>query len=311
MEQFGYDPSGRPGPPGPPPRRGMPPWVVAIIVGVLIGAVVGGGVLLLTSGDDDEEEPVAEDESTDDTGDTESTETTEPTELDPAGTLTGTWEGTYECAEGPTGLKLTVVDFRNGEVDAAFELPAASGDPAVTNGGYWMAGTIDGGTLSLAGDVWIGESGTEQMVGLTAELGEGTTTDHLEGTVDGEGCTTFSIDRTSPEPWYVGTWAGVYDCSQGRTGITLTISETDPGAVEALYEFYEVPENPGVPSGSYTLTGTYDDHSVTLDPDEWVDQPTGYVMVGIVPDSEIVTGPGALAGRIDEPSCEGYLLGKQ
>ena len=75
------------------------------------------------------------------------------------------------------------------------------------------------------------------------------------GTVVGDGCSTFSLDRVSTDMWYVGAWKGAYGCAQGVTGLTLTIEPEVDGVVSATYEFYAVPENPGVPNGSFRMNG--------------------------------------------------------
>ena len=79
-----------------------------------------------------------------------------------------------------------------------------------------------------------------------------------------------------------GTWKGTYVCAQGRTGITLTIAPVDTGALRGFMEFYATPDNPKVPSGRYTLDGTLNAASdrIRLQPDYWLQQPPGYVMVG-------------------------------
>lgn len=50
------------------------------------------------------------------------------------------------------------------------------------------------------------------------------------------------------------------------------------------FEFSALPENPSVPHGAYTLTGTTTvasgEVTVTLVPGEWIERPGNYVMVG-------------------------------
>jgi hypothetical protein len=72
----------------------------------------------------------------------------------------------------------------------------------------------------------------------------------------------------------LGTWKGTYTCAQGLTGMTLTIaqsqgqsqseSQTSNGGINAVLDFYAVPSNPSVPSGSGTLHGTYTAGNLTL-----------------------------------------------
>jgi hypothetical protein len=79
-----------------------------------------------------------------------------------------------------------------------------------------------------------------------------------------------------------GVWTGTYDCSQGLTGVRLTITGPDGGALKATLDFYPVATNPGVAEGSYELVGTYSAaEGLALNPDYWVDEPAGYEMVGL------------------------------
>lgn len=53
------------------------------------------------------------------------------------------------------------------------------------------------------------------------------------------------------------------------------------GKLTATFNFFAVPSNPGVLSGSYTMTGTYSSAGVTLTQNQWISQPSGYEMVNI------------------------------
>jgi hypothetical protein len=81
-------------------------------------------------------------------------------------------------------------------------------------------------------------------------------------------------------------WSGTYVCSQGLTGVTLTIDLVGTAA-SVLFEFAAVPQNSNpVPSGASRLIGAITENvdgglSIDADPDEWVSQPPGYFMVGI------------------------------
>ena len=80
----------------------------------------------------------------------------------------------------------------------------------------------------------------------------------------------------------IGPWVGTYTCGQGLTGISLTITEAREGRAEALFHFYAVPENPGVPTGCFLQSGTYNAETrrVTLRGGRWLLQPPDYVTVG-------------------------------
>jgi hypothetical protein len=62
----------------------------------------------------------------------------------------------------------------------------------------------------------------------------------------------------------------------------LTITGSGGDTVRATVEFYAVAGNPGVPDGSYVLTGNYSASSgLVLIPDHWINEPAGYGMVGL------------------------------
>lgn len=92
------------------------------------------------------------------------------------------------------------------------------------------------------------------------------------------------ISTPSPQvlPAIAGTWTGTYTCAQGLTGLRLTINNSGGGALTATFVFYAVPSNPGVPSGSFAMTGTYSASGLVLNQDHWINEPSGYSMVDLV-----------------------------
>ncbi|GIJ44507.1 hypothetical protein Val02_13930 [Virgisporangium aliadipatigenens] len=78
-----------------------------------------------------------------------------------------------------------------------------------------------------------------------------------------------------------GTWKGEYRCAQGLTGLTLIIFVVDRKNARATFEFYPLPSNPSVPRGSFALKGTYFSTGISLEPDYWIHQPAGYMMLGL------------------------------
>ena len=101
-------------------------------------------------------------------------------------------------------------------------------------------------------------------------------------------------------------WSGTYVCSQGLTGVTLTIDLVG-AAASVLFEFAAVPQNSNpVPSGASRLIGAITENidgglTIDVDPDEWVLQPPGYFMVGLA-----ATADGSLRemhGTMKSPSC--------
>lgn len=104
-------------------------------------------------------------------------------------------------------------------------------------------------------------------------------------------------------------WEGRYDCTQGITGLTLELvgSGTGDSSVAATFHFYAVPENPDVPSGRYTLVGTVrGDGTIDLVPNAWIEQPYGYVMVGMTGFLDRATG--IMRGAITNPGCTAFDL---
>ena len=104
-------------------------------------------------------------------------------------------------------------------------------------------------------------------------------------------------------------WEGSYDCAQGRTGLTLTVEEAgSPDSITALFNFYAVPENPGVPAGCYEMAGVLDQRTRLLDlrAGRWLLRPFNYVTVDMrgTFDADFTR----LTGRIAGPGCTGFEL---
>jgi hypothetical protein len=79
-----------------------------------------------------------------------------------------------------------------------------------------------------------------------------------------------------------GTWTGAYTCLQGLTGLRLVIRKGGPGHLKILFEFYPVPSNSNVPSGSFAMRGSYSGTGIVFRQDYWISQPSGYEMVDLV-----------------------------
>jgi hypothetical protein len=108
-----------------------------------------------------------------------------------------------------------------------------------------------------------------------------------------------------------GEWIGTYTCSQGLTGLTLTLTGHASGAVDAIFSFYAVPENPGVPSGSSHKRGVYQiGGGLNLAPFEWIDQPPGYVMTEL--DGHVSPDLTTYSGTfVDRPTCTTFHVTRQ
>lgn len=95
-----------------------------------------------------------------------------------------------------------------------------------------------------------------------------------------------------------GEWTGRYICNQGVTALHLTIRKSAANAITATFNFGPLPENPGVPEGSYQMRGTYDPASrhMKLKGEKWIDAPFGYEMVGL--DGRMAATGAAIKGYV-------------
>jgi hypothetical protein len=103
-----------------------------------------------------------------------------------------------------------------------------------------------------------------------------------------------------------GVWTGTYDCSQGLTGVRLTITGPNGGALMATVDFYPVSSNPGVAEGSYELVGRYSPtDGLVLNPDYWIDEPANYEMVGL---SAPPPHGDSMSGSVHGPNCSTFSV---
>ncbi len=104
-----------------------------------------------------------------------------------------------------------------------------------------------------------------------------------------------------------GTWTGSYTCGQGKTGLRLVIDAAPGGTLIARFDFYAIRGNPGVPSGSFMMAGTYSARGLELTPDYWIIQPPDYPMVGLHagPPSK---GDTILNGDVPNPGCTMFTV---
>jgi hypothetical protein len=105
-----------------------------------------------------------------------------------------------------------------------------------------------------------------------------------------------------------GKWVGYYDCAQGKTGLSLTMEAQPGGVVSGTFEFFPVPENPRVPTGSYKVKGSVSGRKVALAGAEWIQQPPGYATVGLAGD--VSSDGDTYAGKIQNSSCGAFSLHK-
>ena len=114
---------------------------------------------------------------------------------------------------------------------------------------------------------------------------------------------------TAPaEPAVDGVWSGTYTCNQGLTGMKMTITGSSDNNLQATVDFYAVSSNPTVPNGSYAMTGDYSSSGgLVLTPDHWIDQPSGYQMVGF---SSPGPSGGSMQGTVQYSGCTAFSVSK-
>ncbi|MGW1817936.1 serine/threonine-protein kinase [Streptomyces sp. NPDC002125] len=113
--------------------------------------------------------------------------------------VAGEWRGTYRCGQGETGLTLTITDT-DGALTATFGFYPIASNPDVPRGSFAMRGTRVGTHMDLYGDHWITQPEDYLMVGLSAEVADGTPKALVGPVTDTDGapsdsCTTFSVER--------------------------------------------------------------------------------------------------------------------
>lgn len=101
--------------------------------------------------------------------------------------IAGVWVGSYTCAQGETGLKLTIE--ATGRTEFAFyPLPA---HPGAKTGSYEMRASYDGDRVEFDQVRWIDRPKDYGMVDLTATQVKPST---MSGKVEASGCTTFRVE---------------------------------------------------------------------------------------------------------------------
>ncbi len=105
-------------------------------------------------------------------------------------------------------------------------------------------------------------------------------------------------------------WRGKYDCAQGITALELTLDVAASGTANALFVFGPHEQNPGIPAGSYRMSGTVREAGaklvVRLEPVAWIEQPPSYVMVGLAAESDRARQ--RLVGKITNEGCRAVEL---
>src|SRR5262245_28892491 len=107
-----------------------------------------------------------------------------------------------------------------------------------------------------------------------------------------------------------GYWRGTYKCGQGLTGVNLTIRKGFGSAFDAVFHFYAVPQNPGVPTGCFKMWGRIEPYtrqfSLKSDDGQWIIRPPEYTVANangtVSPDGR------SMSGKIEAEGCSNIEL---
>ncbi len=106
----------------------------------------------------------------------------------------GAWHGTYDCAQGLTGLDLTISPLGPGSVRAVFAFHAIPQNPLLPSGEFVMTGQLGApGHLTLHAGAWT----VQPPFYVTVDL-DGTfypASAEYRGRVIGPGCSSFRLRR--------------------------------------------------------------------------------------------------------------------
>lgn len=113
----------------------------------------------------------------------------------------------------------------NFSITATFNFYGTTQNPNLPRGSYVMQGTFSTKTkeLKLGGVGWLERPENYDMVPLSGVINDSGTL--FTGRIEFIGCETFTLKRVTKgvgSP-LSGDWKGSYDCSQGLTGLTLSI----------------------------------------------------------------------------------------
>jgi len=84
----------------------------------------------------------------------------------------GYWQGTYRCAQGLTGLTLSIFDVGDGKTGSMFHFYPVQSNPNVPEGCYFMTVSYNRSTTKLIGNPyqWVERPQGYRMVGIDANI---------------------------------------------------------------------------------------------------------------------------------------------
>lgn len=111
------------------------------------------------------------------------------------------------------------------QLQATFNFYGTKENPSLPSGKYIMSGTFkpESKKLNLGGVAWIERPPQYDMVPLSGSIDS--EKGIFTGRVESIGCKQFTLKRMikRDKTPISGEWVGDYSCSQGKTGLTLTI----------------------------------------------------------------------------------------
>ncbi|MEP7210973.1 MAG: hypothetical protein ABI740_09070 [Alphaproteobacteria bacterium] len=117
--------------------------------------------------------------------------------------------------------------------------------------------------------------------------------------------------HASPKPASLaGEWRGKYECGQGVTALTLTVSEIPGGKLKARFAFGPLPENPRVPTGAFDMEGRLDAKTrrVTFRSGKWIKAPLGYFTVDL--EGYVEASGNRITGVVPSAGCSVFDLAR-
>ena len=137
-------------------------------------------------------------------------------------------ETTQKVVEKPTEIEEAKESTESPilQITAIFHFHSTPENPEVPTGTFAMQGEFNStdGTLSLGGVSWINRPSGYDMIPLHGVISQDQR--ELTGRIEFPGCEEFTLRRTSlisSSSPISGSWEGVYRCTQGTTGLSLTI----------------------------------------------------------------------------------------
>lgn len=122
-------------------------------------------------------------------------------------------------------VKVKTPEKTKHSITATFSFYPTAQNPRLPSGSYIMQGSYNSKSrrLKLGGTSWIDRPANYDMVPLSGVIEESGAL--FTGRIEFIGCKKFTLKRVESgiETPISGIWKGTYNCSQGFTGLTLSI----------------------------------------------------------------------------------------